>query len=200
MRARIVALPAQIVTLWTESRFKKIFTAWRIGAALRLLSLDEDAPGGAAMGNKGPGARANKQKRPSMMRALASAQSMEAWSLKLEVGRRSPLPHLRQDCAHPSHICTGTGLTPAASAPGLGSTRPHLRRGRAHPAHICTRTGLTPPTSAPGLRSPQPHLRRGRAHPAHICAGSGLDPATTICARTGLALARRDKKLACRRS
>ena len=28
----------------------------------------------------------------------------------------------------PSHICTGTGLTPAASAPGVGSPRPHLRR------------------------------------------------------------------------
>ncbi len=24
-----------------------------------------------------------------------------------------PLPHLRRDWAHPCHICTGTGLTPA---------------------------------------------------------------------------------------
>ncbi len=36
-------------------------------------------------------------------------------------GLRSPLPHLRRDCAHPCHICTGTGLTPATSAPGLRS-------------------------------------------------------------------------------
>jgi hypothetical protein len=28
----------------------------------------------------------------------------------------------------PSHICTGTGLTPATSAPGLGSPLPHPRR------------------------------------------------------------------------
>jgi hypothetical protein len=34
--------------------------------------------------------------------------------------RGSPLPHLHRDWAHPCHICTGTGLTPATSAPGLG--------------------------------------------------------------------------------
>ena len=33
----------------------------------------------------------------------------------------SALPHLRRDRAHPSHICTGTGLTPPTSAPGPGS-------------------------------------------------------------------------------
>jgi hypothetical protein len=60
------------------------------------------------------------------------------------------------------HICTGTGLTPATSAPGLGSPvatfapglgspLPHLHRDWAHPCHICTGTGLTPATSAPGL-------------------------------------------------
>jgi hypothetical protein len=36
------------------------------------------------------------------------------------------------DWAHPCHICTDTGLTPATSAPGLGS------------CHVCTRTGLSP--------------------------------------------------------
>ena len=157
MRARIVALPAQIVTLWTESRFKKIFTAWHIGAALRLLSLDEDAPGSAALRNKVLRPK-EKEARKSAMRALASAQSMEAWSLKLEVGRRSPLPHLRRDWAHPAHICTGTALTPPTSAPGLGSPRPHLHRDWAHPAHIFAGSRLTPPTSAPGLGSPLPHL------------------------------------------
>ena len=29
--------------------------------------------------------------------------------------------HLSQDWAHPGHICTGTGLTPPTSAPGLGT-------------------------------------------------------------------------------
>jgi E3 ubiquitin-protein ligase UBR3 len=40
---------------------------------------------------------------------------------------------LHRDWAHPCHICTGTALTPATSAPGLGS---------ANPAHICTGTWL----------------------------------------------------------
>ena len=69
-------------------------------------------------------------------------------------------PHLRQDWAHPARICTGTGLTPPTSVPGLSSPLPHLRRDWAHPAHICTRTGLTRATSAPGLGSPHPRLRR----------------------------------------
>jgi hypothetical protein len=34
-------------------------------------------------------------------------------------GLGSPLPHLRRDWAHPCQICSGTGLTPATSAPGL---------------------------------------------------------------------------------
>ena len=76
-------------------------------------------------------------------------------------------PHLHQDWAHPFHICTGTRLIPATSAPGPGSPPPHLRRDWAHrchtcsgtkliPSHICTGTGLAPPTSAPRLRSPLP--------------------------------------------
>ena len=52
-----------------------------------------------------------------------------------------------------SHIGTGTGLTLATSAPGLGSPLSHLRRDWARPpAHVCTGTGLAP---------------------AHICAGTG---------------------------
>jgi hypothetical protein len=59
------------------------------------------------------------------------------------------------DWAHPCHICAGTGLTPATSAPiktartlatsprGLGSPLPHLHGDWAHPCHICTGTGLT---------------------------------------------------------
>jgi hypothetical protein len=44
-----------------------------------------------------------------------------------------PCRHLHRDCAHPSHICTGTGLTPPTS---------ELHWDRAHPSHICTGTGL----------------------------------------------------------
>ena len=42
----------------------------------------------------------------------------------------SPL-HRHRDWAHPCHICAGTGLTPATSAPGLDSPRvlwPHRHR------------------------------------------------------------------------
>jgi hypothetical protein len=53
----------------------------------------------------------------------------------------------------PCHICTGTALTPATSAPGLGSPLPHLHRDCARPGHICAGTGLTPATSALGLAS-----------------------------------------------
>ena len=36
--------------------------------------------------------------------------------------------HLHRGWAHPCHICAGTGLAPAAFAPGLGSPLPRLRR------------------------------------------------------------------------
>jgi hypothetical protein len=39
-------------------------------------------------------------------------------------GLGPPLPHLRRDWARSCHICTGTGLGPATSAPGLGSALP----------------------------------------------------------------------------
>ena len=74
-----------------------------------------------------------------------------------------------------SHICTGTGLTPAASALGQGSPHPRqdsLHRDWARPCHICTRTELTHP------HLPCPHLHRHWARPAHICTGTGRIPAT----------------------
>ena len=55
-------------------------------------------------------------------------------------GRAVPPPHLRRDWARPCLICAGTGLDPATSAPGLGSTMPHLRRDWVRPCHICTGT------------------------------------------------------------
>jgi hypothetical protein len=45
-----------------------------------------------------------------------------------------------QDEARPSHICTGTALTPATSAPGLRSRLPRLHRDCAHACHVCTGT------------------------------------------------------------
>ena len=44
----------------------------------------------------------------------------------------SPLPHLHRDWARPCHICTGTGLAPATSAPEPGSPLQHLHRDGAH--------------------------------------------------------------------
>jgi hypothetical protein len=55
---------------------------------------------------------------------------------------RSRAPHLHFRCIHLAHICAGTGLAPATSAPGLTGL---------NPCHICAGTGLTPATSAPGL-------------------------------------------------
>jgi hypothetical protein len=122
---------------------------------------------------------------------------------------------LRVRCAFPTTVCrrrmrlrgclarccTGTGLAPATSAPGLGSLLPDLHLDWARPCHIWTRTGLTPATSAPGLDSPLlhldqdwarpcqictgtgarpcPHLHRHWAHPSHICTGTGLTPITS---------------------
>ena len=54
-------------------------------------------------------------------------------------GRCSPLPHLHRDWVHPCHICTGTGLTPATSAPGLGFP----------PSCIHVRAALRPPLLSP---------------------------------------------------
>jgi hypothetical protein len=98
------------------------------------------------------------------------------------------------------HTCAGTGLTPATSAPGLGSPLPHLRRDWVHrchicmgtalplphlhwdwayPCHTCAGTGLTPATPAPGLGPSLPHLRRDWAYSCHTCAGTGPIPATS---------------------
>ncbi len=75
----------------------------------------------------------------------------------------------------PAHICTGTGLIPPTSAPGLGPPHPHLHRDWAHPIHICTRTGPT-----------HPHLHQDWAHPAHICTGTAPTPPTSALRPTGL--------------
>jgi hypothetical protein len=73
---------------------------------------------------------------------------------------------------HPCHICTGTGtrLTPATSAPGLGSPVPHRRRDWAHPCHIGAGTRLAPC-----------HIGAGtRLAPCHIGAGTRLASAAQL--------------------
>jgi hypothetical protein len=89
---------------------------------------------------------------------------------------------LRRDWAHPSHIRTGTGLTPPTSAPGLGMQR-DMRLAPLRDGRYCAGTGLTPPTSALGLGSPRPHLRRDWGCNAtcgrHLCATAGIAPGRT---------------------
>jgi hypothetical protein len=77
------------------------------------------------------------------------------------------LPPLHRNRAHFRHICAGTGLTSATSAPGLGSLLPHLRRDWAHSAASSHTSGpgLTSHTSGPGLRA--------RPHPPVVNCGSG---------------------------
>ncbi len=84
------------------------------------------------------------------------------------------VPRLHRDWAHPSHVCTGTRLTPPTSAPGLGSPLPRLHRDWAHPSHICTGTGLTPLTSASGLGTPQ--VEHGAALVEHAILLAGMSP------------------------
>ena len=86
-----------------------------------------------------------QRERPSLDMPKARATSAP--------GLGSPQPHLHRDWAHPCHICTGAGLTPAESASG---------------------TGLAPATSAPGLGSPLPH-----PHPG-LDSGLGSPPLTLL--------------------
>jgi len=58
------------------------------------------------------------------------------------------------------HIFTGTRLTPATSAPGLGSLSA---------------------TSAPGLGSPLPHLHRDWAHLLPVCTAAARSCASRPC-------------------
>jgi hypothetical protein len=105
--------------------------------------------------------------------AAAPTPSLAGWAVRV-VGAGSAVLNLHLDRAHPCHIFSGAGLTPAKFAPGLGSVHPNRRQ-----------LGLLlAATSAPGQGSALPQLRLGWAHPAHIFAGTGLAPAH-ICTRTG---------------
>jgi hypothetical protein len=68
----------------------------------------------------------------------------------------------------PLHICAGTGLTPATSAPGLSSPHPHLRREWAHPTHICAGTGLEEAPFKPAAALSPARARGYGAAPAEI--------------------------------
>jgi hypothetical protein len=89
--------------------------------------------------------------------------------VEVPAATRATTAHRRMRWAHPGHICTGTALTAATSAPAMGSPLPHLHRDCAHGCHICAGNGLAAATSAPGLglaaaasapglASPGPHL------------------------------------------
>ena len=94
-----------------------------------------------------------------------------------EVG--SPLPHLHRVRARSRHICTGTGITPATSAPGLGSPLPHLHRDWEHSCRICTRAlGLAalPAGDRPAARRDGARRRNRRA--VDHCSAGGCECAT----------------------
>ncbi len=86
------------------------------------------------------------------------------------------LPRLHRDYAQPCHICTGTGLNPATSAPGLGSILPRLHRDWARPCHICTGTRAFP--SRPARLVPRPLASAVRAAVA-----AKVKARSTRCAR-----------------
>ena len=69
----------------------------------------------------------------------------------------------------PAHCCTGTGLTPATSAPGLGSPLPHLHRDWARPCAQLRRDSRA--QAAADLGEPDPEaagLARGRPGGAQL--------------------------------
>jgi hypothetical protein len=86
---------------------------------------------------------------------LAQSDSLEPSGIPL---LSSVLPHLHREWAHPFHICPGTALGPATSAPGLRA-----------PATSAPGTGPTPATSAPGtaLAPVSSILKRSVRTPQH---------------------------------
>ncbi len=72
---------------------------------------------------------------PLMAELTALCKGMKSWHDTFMQASIVVSGHLRA-----GHICAGTGLTAATSAPGLGSLPPHLRRDWAHCRHICVRT------------------------------------------------------------
>ena len=75
-------------------------------------------------------------------------------------GPGAPRPHLRRDRAASCHICTGTALLPATSAPGPSGLTPP------DPHQSCTHSGRPAATSAPGPGLRPLRLLRLWTHPA----------------------------------
>ena len=73
-----------------------------------------------------------------VLTAATSAPGPSLGPIASALGLRSPLPRLHRDCAHASHVCTGTGHML------------HLHRDWARPSHICIRTGLAAGAAPPG--------------------------------------------------
>jgi hypothetical protein len=82
-------------------------------------------------------------------------------------GLGPPHTHLLLDWARRCHICFGTGLAAATSAPGLCSALPHPRRDWARP--YPGRAGLTPRVQCERRRRApaRPRLIPGRPVPQH---------------------------------
>ena len=70
-----------------------------------------------------------------------AAESLDELELYMREMSRSERQSREQAC--PSHICTGTGLTPPTSAPGLGSPLQTPQRARLQQAHHCHVSNLT---------------------------------------------------------
>ena len=113
--------------------------------------------------------------------------------------RATKVPHLHWDWARPGHICTGTGLAPATSAPGPGSPLPHLRR---DPARAAARQCRPTQPIAVHRRAPRVSRRRRRPPPhfarhslSHAAAFGARVPRELISAREAQGHLRR---MACR--
>ena len=104
---------------------------------------------------------------------------------------QSPASHKYEavEALPPAHAglpgaCTWTGLTPATSAPGLGSPLPHLHLHWAHPCHIYTGTGLA---------SRMPNIQKFKSRPPlHRTARArsllGPSPRGLLCTQSRLSL------------
>ena len=84
--------------------------------------------------------RRSRYHQPPKHWIVAPLESKELLALcikRVKVG--SPLPHLRRDRAHPTHVCNRTGLVPLTSAPRLCSPRLHWPRARYSHTERCRR-------------------------------------------------------------
>ncbi len=112
---------------------------------------------------RAPPTRSRRRRRSRPRPTPTASLRSKRWSSEARFSRlrriRTP-PHLHRDRAHPCHICTGTGLTPATSAQGLARARAWLAA-----------TRLAQPSSCAGACSD----RRCGAGPILLEPTSGVD-------------------------